>query len=388
MKSKYEPLGKYIRLVDERNSARMEENLLGVSTQKYFIPSIANTVGTDFSKYKVVRRGQFTYVPDTSRRGDRIAIALLQDWDEGLVSNIYTVFEVTDIKKLSPEYLMLWFKRPEFDRYARFKSHGSVREVFDWDELCTVTLPVPSLERQLAIVRAYQVIANRIELKWKINDNLLATGICVLDQFLNSTNLIDSTETDIDNIELPDEWTIMTIANYANSVKSGSTPSRAENLYWKDGTIPWLKSGEVHNNITISTEESITELGLRNSSTNILPPDTVLMALYGVTAGEVGYLAVPAATNQAICGMVCDNKTKSAFLYFYLLYSQKRISRLSNGGAQNNLSKAFIENIKMIVPPQEVIEKIGLTVFVQQLIHNTMEIAVLVETETVLLSNL
>ncbi|MDR0500325.1 MAG: hypothetical protein LBG97_03645 [Coriobacteriales bacterium] len=103
MRSNYDKLGKYIQPVDVRNSAGTEENLLGVTTQKYFMPSIANTVGTDFSKYKVVRRGQFTYVPDTSRRGDRIAIALLQDWSEGLVSNIYTVFEVTDEEKLLPE---------------------------------------------------------------------------------------------------------------------------------------------------------------------------------------------------------------------------------------------------------------------------------------------
>ena len=87
-----------------------------------------NTVGTDFTKYKIVKKGQFTYIPDTSRRGDKIAIALLEDYEEGLVSNVYTVFEVIDTEKLLPEYLMLWFSRPEFDRYARFKSHGSVRE--------------------------------------------------------------------------------------------------------------------------------------------------------------------------------------------------------------------------------------------------------------------
>jgi type I restriction enzyme S subunit len=167
-------LGKYIQPVDVRNDARKEENLLGVTTQKYFMPSIANTVGTDFSKYKIVRRGQFTYVPDTSRRGDRIAIALLRDWDEGLVSNIYTVFEVTDTDKLLPEYLMLWFKRPEFDRYARFKSHGSVREIFDWDEMCKVALPVPDIAVQRSIVRAYNTIEGRIKHLRQVNDNLEA----------------------------------------------------------------------------------------------------------------------------------------------------------------------------------------------------------------------
>lgn len=174
MKSNYKKLGGYIRQVDKRNVEGKEDNLLGVSVQKKFIPSIANTNGTDFTKYKVVKKGQFTYIPDTSRRGDKIGIALLKEYDEGLVSNVYTVFEIVDDKQLIPDYLMLWFSRPEFDRFARFKSHGSVREVMDWDELCNVELPVPSYEEQLEIVNAYQAITDRICLKQKINDNLAA----------------------------------------------------------------------------------------------------------------------------------------------------------------------------------------------------------------------
>ena len=170
----YRLLGDFIRQVDVRNTDGKEENLFGVSVQKMFIPSIANTIGTDFTKYKVVKRGQFTYIPDTSRRGDKIGIALLMDYDEGLVSNIYTVFEVKDENELLPEYLMLWFSRPEFDRYARFKSHGSVREIMDWDEMCKVELPVPSIDKQRSIVKAYQTITERIELKRRINDNLAA----------------------------------------------------------------------------------------------------------------------------------------------------------------------------------------------------------------------
>ena len=181
MKSNYKQLGQFIRQVDVRNSEGKEENLLGVSVQKKFIPSIANTVGTDFKKYKVVKKGQFTYIPDTSRRGDKIGIALLEDYEEGLVSNVYTVFEIIDEKQLIPEYLMLWFSRPEFDRYARFKSHGSVREVMDWDEMCKVELPVPPYEKQKEIVDGYKAITERIALKQKINDNLEATAQAYFD---------------------------------------------------------------------------------------------------------------------------------------------------------------------------------------------------------------
>ena len=174
MKSNYKQLGQFIRQVDVRNTEGKEENLLGVSVQKKFMPSIANTVGTDFTKYKVVKKGQFTYIPDTSRRGDKIGIALLEDYEEGLVSNVYTVFEVIDEKQLIPQYLMLWFSRPEFDRYSRFKSHGSVREIMDWEEMCKVELPIPPYEKQLQIVESYKAITERIALKKQINDNLEA----------------------------------------------------------------------------------------------------------------------------------------------------------------------------------------------------------------------
>mgnify|MGYP000034331247 FL=1 len=200
MKEGYRLLGDFIRQVDVRNTDGKEENLLGVSVQKMFIPSIANTVGTDFTKYKVVKRGQFTYIPDTSRRGDKIGIALLTDYDEGLVSNIYTVFEVKDENELLPEYLMLWFSRPEFDRYARFKSHGSVREIMDWDEMCKVELPVPSIDKQRSIVKAYQTITERIELKRRINDNLEAQTQALFDELFLRDGMPDCTLSEIANV--------------------------------------------------------------------------------------------------------------------------------------------------------------------------------------------
>ena len=169
----YKLLGKYIEPVDERNRDLSITNLLGVSIEKRFIPSIANIIGTDLSNYKIVRTGQFAYGPVTSRNGEKISIALL-DGKDCIISSSYSVFKITDTSKLDPEYLMLWFKRPEFDRYARYKSHGSVREIFDWDEMCEVELPIPTIEEQKKIVKAYRSITDRIELKRKINDNLAA----------------------------------------------------------------------------------------------------------------------------------------------------------------------------------------------------------------------
>ena len=173
MKSNYDVLGNYIQPVDTRNKDLAITNLLGVSIEKKFISSIANIVGTDLSSYKVVRTGQFAYGPVTSRNGDKISIALL-DGEDCIISSSYSVFEVINKEKLDPEYLMLWFSRPEFDRYARYKSHGSVREIFDWNELCMVELPIPPVDEQKRIVKAYKTITDRIEIKKRINDNLAA----------------------------------------------------------------------------------------------------------------------------------------------------------------------------------------------------------------------
>lgn len=164
MPSSYKRLGDYISETNERNSDLNDYPLLGVSIQKMFMPSIANIIGTDMSTYKIVYRNQFAYGPVTSRNGDKISIALLNTHDAVLISQAYTSFSINDVNELDPEYLMMWFRRPEFDRYARFKSHGSAREIFDWQELCDTKLPIPSIEKQRAIVKEYNTIEQRINL--------------------------------------------------------------------------------------------------------------------------------------------------------------------------------------------------------------------------------
>ncbi|QES88511.1 restriction endonuclease subunit S [Rhizosphaericola mali] len=172
----YRKLGDYIRQVNVRNKDLDIQTLLGVSNTKKMIPSIANIVGTDMSTYKIIEKRQFAYGTVTSRNGDRLSVAISEDYDKALVSQIYIVFEVIDEKTLLPEYLMMWFSRPEFDRYARFHSHGSTRESFDWEDMCEVELPVPSIEEQQKIVDQYQSVANKIKVNEQICEKLEATA--------------------------------------------------------------------------------------------------------------------------------------------------------------------------------------------------------------------
>lgn len=182
MRSNYKKLGQFIKEVSVKNKDLSVELLLGVSITKQFIPSIANTVGTDMSKYKIVEHHQFAYGPVTSRNGEKISVALLSE-ERCIVSTSYTVFEIVDTERLDPEYLMMWFRRSEFDRYARYMSHGTVRELFGWQEMCDVELPVPSIEKQREIVREYNVVNDRIALNEQLTQKLEDTAQAIYKQW-------------------------------------------------------------------------------------------------------------------------------------------------------------------------------------------------------------
>lgn len=225
-------LGDYIRPVDVRNRDLKVTRLLGVSITKEFMPSIANIVGTDLSAYKVVIKGQFAYGPVTSRNGDKISVALLDGYDDAIISQAYTVFEVVDKNALDPEYLMMWFRRPEFDRYARFHSHGSAREVFDWEEMCEVQVPVPAIEKQREIVAEYNTLATRIETNKKLIATLEQTA-----QTLYRHTFIDN----IDPNNLPQGWRMGTIGDLC---EISSSKRIFENEYCDEG-IPFYRGKEI-----------------------------------------------------------------------------------------------------------------------------------------------
>jgi len=388
MKSNYDILGNHIRLIDTRNRESITDRVLGINIDKFFMPSVANVIGTDLSKYKLITKGKFACNPMHVGRDERLPVALYDEEEPAIVSPAYFMFEVVDNSILNEDYLMMWFRRPEFDRICWLHTDGSVRGGITWDDICRLELPIPPIEKQFEIVNSYKAITERIALKQKINDNLVAVGTASIQKNVGRGALINLTEAEMDRLTLPDGFEIQTVSEFCRETKSGSTPSRTNNEYWENGTISWVKSGEVHNNITLQTEEYITPLGLNESSTKLLPKDTVLMAMYGVTAGEIGYLAIEATTNQAICGMICNSKANAAYLYFSLIQSQTAISRLSNGGAQDNLSKNFIDNIKIVVPPSEFIEKMKLAAIVEQMTLNTKEIAILEELQATALAQL
>ncbi len=339
----------------------------------------------DTSIYNVFYRDDFIFNP---ARMELNSIAINDMYDRAICSSLYEVFYVHRTDLLLPHYLKLIIRQKWFTRYCEFLGQGSAREYCRFSDISEIEIEFPTIEEQQKIVDYTTTIENRIALKQKINDNLVAIGTTSIQKNVGRGALINLSEAEMDRLTFPKDFKVENVSEFCVETKSGSTPSRTNKEYWENGTISWVKSGEVHNNITLQTEEYITPLGLTESSTKLLPKNTVLMAMYGVTAGEVGYLAIEATTNQAICGMICHSKAEAAYLYFSLIQSQAAISRLSNGGAQDNLSKNFIDNIKIVVPPSDFIEKMNLAAFVEQMTLNTREIALLENLQSTILAQL
>lgn len=381
MKERYRLLGDFIQPVDERNKELKVDYLLGVSISKQFIPSIANIVGTDLSNYKIVRTGQFAYGPVTSRNGEKISIALLRDKD-CIISSSYTVFEVTDNERLDPEYLMLWFSRPEFDRYTRYMSHGSVREIFDWDELCKVELPVPSIEKQRGIVKAYNTITDRIELKRKINDNLVATVTAIYRRMFIEGGRIYPTAP---------------LKQLCSKIGSGATPKGGKTAYQESG-VSLVRSTNVfdyafsYDDLAHISDEQADQL-----SNVVVEENDVLFNITGVSVTRCCIVpadVLPARVNQHV--MILRPKTAMPMSYYIMttLCSAENKGKLmgiaQSGSTREAISKQEMESFSIPVPPTKEVQDFEIKArgLYESVIRNTEEIMRLNVMQQLLLSQL
>ena len=357
MKSNYKKLGQFIQQVSIKNSDLRVDNLLGVSITKEFIKSIANTIGTDMTTYKIVKKNQFTYGSITSRNGDKISIALLQE-DEAIVSTSYTVFEVIDINELLPEYLMMWFRRPEFDRYARYMSHGSTREAFGWEEMCDVELPVPTLEKQKEIIKEYHTITDRIKLNEQLNQKLEDTAQSIYKEWFV-------------NFEFPDK-------NGKPYKSNGGEMIYCEELEME---MPYnFRNGYLEEIIDIFDSQRIPLSGFdRENMKKIYPyfgaaslmdyvEDFIFDGTYillgedGTVETENGYPVL-----QYVYGKFWVNnhahilKGKNGFdeNSLFVLLNNTNISNIITGGVQAKISQTNLKTVKISIPPQYLIQALN-----------------------------
>tara|TARA_B100001094_G_C18186320_1_gene804015 strand:- start:3043 stop:4107 length:1065 start_codon:yes stop_codon:yes gene_type:complete len=324
------------------------------------------------------------------RRDKKIPVALQKDFDEAIISQAYPVFEVIDPKLLDPEYLMMWMSRSEFDRQSCFHAVGGVRGSLEWNDFCDMTLPIPSIEKQREIVREYNVVNDRIALNEKLTQKLEETAQAIYKQWFVDFEFPISKEY-ADSIgkpelegkpykssgggmgyskqlekDIPKMWEAIPIQSFTKQMQSGGTPQRDNKEYWNSNDVPWIKTGEVANCVIIKSEEYISQRGLSESSAKIYPVDTVLIAMYGdgKTKGQVGYLRIESASNQACCAMQCNNPYDASFLFYYLRFNYRNIIRSAIGGAQENLSKKLIQNLCILNVEKKLINKLPFLNFI------------------------
>ena len=347
-------LGDYIRPVDVRNRDLKVTRLLGVSITKEFMPSIANIVGTDLSAYKVVTKGQFAYGPVTSRNGDKISVALLDGYDDAIISQAYTVFEVVDTNALDPEYLMMWFRRPEFDRYARFHSHGSAREVFDWEEMCEVQVPVPAIEKQREIVAEYNTLAIRIETNKKLIATLEQTA-----QTLYRHTFVDN----IDPNNLPEGWRMGSLGDVCSKLGSGATPKGGKESYCQEGISLIRSTNVLDYQFLYEDLAKINEEQARALDGVTVESRDVLFNITGVSVARCCMVpddVLPARVNQHVMIVRPSQKGMAFYLLCTLCYPDVKNTLLGisqAGSTREAITKDEMERFKIIVPAQEILQK-------------------------------
>ncbi len=233
-KGEMKRLGDYIREVDVRNRDLEVTKLMGINIGKYFMPSVANVIGTDLSNYKIVGKGQFACNLMHVGRDEKIPIALLYTNERIIVSPAYWVFEVSNTTQLLPDYLMLWFRRNEFDRNAWFYTDSDVRGGMSKEALMDMTLPIPPIEQQQKIVAEYEAITRRIRLNEQIIVKLEETA-----QALYRKMFVDG----IDKENLPEGWRMGTLGEIAEI--------NTDNISAKDKfkEIRYLDSSSVTQNV-------------------------------------------------------------------------------------------------------------------------------------------
>lgn len=378
MTSNYKRLGDYIQLVDERNKDLEVKNLVGLTINKIFIPSVANIIGTDMSNYKIIRKNQFACSTMQVRRDKKMPLALYKNDEPAIISQAYPIFKIIDAKELLPEYLMMWFTRAEFDREACFHAVGGVRGSLEWDDFLDFKLPIPSVEKQQEIVNEYHTIQNRINLNNQLIAKLEETAQTIYKQWFvdfefpfdfaqgkpsengkpyksNGGKMVWCEELEK---EIPEGWEVGEISSIINI---------------KDGTHDSPNPTEVGFPLVTSTHLNLYDISLKdtykiseddynqtNKRSKVDKYD-ILFSMIG-TVGLVNYVLydkIEFAIKNVGLFKTSEKKEISEYILFYLKsnYMKNYIASNPNGSTQNYVTLGFLRDMLILLPLDSIILK-------------------------------
>lgn len=371
-KNNYKRLGYYIEPCLEKNKGLKVTLSQGISNEKYF--QTPRQVALDSENDQIVRKGQFAYNKATTRNGEKISIAY-RDGEDCTVSSAYQVFRITDENLLNPYYLMMWFKRPEFDRYARFKSFGSAHEFFTWEEMCDVMLPIPDIDEQRRIVAEYQTIEKRIE-----NNNRLIQKLEATAQAIYRHTFVEG----IDPENLPEGWTKVSALTAFPDITIGRTPPRENIEYFNDENIgtKWVSIADMRNAnpFVLQTKECLTDDAICTCHVPVVPKYTILLS-FKLTVGRVAITTEDICTNEAIAHFRCKSIEDLIYPYFYLKsFDYKTLGNTSS--ISDAINSKIIKQMPYIVPDRVLVE------YFNQRVLPIIKMELSINKETQILSNL
>jgi len=389
MRSSYKKIGSFVKQVNVRNKELSVKNLQGININKFFMPSVANTNGTDLSKYKVVAQKQFAFNPMHVGRDEVLPISMLEEEESVIVSPAYAVFKVKDETQLLPEYLMMWCRRPEFDRNAWFTTDSSVRGGFSWKDFCDLTLPVPTIEKQRDIVREYHTIVDRIKLNEQLNQKLEKTAQAIYKQWFVDFEFPISKEhaaeigkpelegkpykssdgkmvwNDELDQEIPDGWKPSTLGYFLSAkgyIRGPFGSALLKEEMTSNGMPVYEQQHAIHGHRNF--RYFITEDKYKNLKRFSVKPFDMVISCSG-TLGRVTMIQEDDPTgiiNQALLILRTDRKKISPVVLKYYLTSpngHRSIVTNSGGSAQVNIAKReIIENIPMVSLQPEFMKKV------------------------------
>ena len=330
-KGEMKRLGDYICEVDVRNRDLEVTNLLGLSMTKQFRPSTSNIVGVDLSKYKIVHKDVFAFDTMSVIRVHKVPIAINLSKSPIIVSPAYITFECKDSNILNPNYLMMWFSRDEFDRYADFKSDAAVRGGYNWEELCDTPIYLPPIELQQKIVSEYETVTRRIRLNEQIIAKLEETA-----QTLYRKMFVDG----IDKENLPEGWRMGTLGEIARIKAGGDKPKIFSNCYTDQCQIPVVANGIENQGIVGYTDHSI-----------IKEPAITISA-----RGTIGVCFVRTKPYCPIVRLISVIPHDKSFLHnLWFQLSRKQFE--GDGSVQNQLTIPVLEREEVIVPDHKTLDE-------------------------------
>lgn len=343
MRLNYSPLGKYIREVNVRNSDLAVTNLLGVSMEKKFIPSVANINGVDLSVYKILRKDQLACKLMSVGRDEKLPVDLYKEENSAIVSSAYYVFESKDKEVLSPEYLMMWLCRPENDRYIGFISGGDVRGGISWETFCNIPIRVPSIEKQREIVKEYNTIQDRIKLNEQMIQKLEETAQAIYKEWFVEG---------IDVENLPEGWRGESLSELCSySSKRISINELTFETYISTENMLQERAG-----ITIAnglpTATNVTKFEIGNILISNIRPYFKKIWLANFRGG---------CSNDVLCFIP---KSEIPSLYLYQILEKDNFFEYVMAGSKGTKmprgDKKWIMNYETIVPSSELLEKFSI----------------------------